>query len=626
MALRLRHVRLLVPSKIGTISVRSLDFKTKLASDSYGLLKTKRDKCPQKFQKRLSCTENNFIDTKPMSSTAKSNDGKALPYEIIPGPPPLPVVGNMFIFSKFGEFPLQQFWDSMSRMRERYGAVVRVARVKPDLDMVWLFQPEDIRMLYKDEDTCPIRPPFDLLLTYRNTRPLLFTSPGLINGNGQEWKRLRLAIPSLLKLPSVAAYRERQASVSSALAETIKTYPALDTKSKFQSSQKNTVSLKSERPNLTSVETSSMFQKKQNVCGKSHDIPDVLQLLFRYTLEAVGVVALGRFQGCLSATNTNASKIIAANDDFLNSLGKSIFALPLYKVWPTHNYVKLRDAHDYISSVVEASFQDLESDFRDSPSKMKSEQPFVWALMTNESLSRQDRLLLLTEVFMGGIDATASTLAFCLYFLSRSPHWQEKLHREVRDIDGGTHNLQDLPVARGVLKESYRLRPSPSGVARVLQRDTVIGGYIVNKGVLVQGIPFLAARDPEQFANPDVFNPARWIRTDLPKKDGSYDPIPHPFQTPHPFAMLPFSHGVRMCPGRRLAEQELILALIQLSQSFVMEDLTQPTISGQHSTSSDPRAGSGKHHNFQETGIGQVLRLNMMPDSPIAIRFIERDD
>ncbi|XP_018011463.1 cytochrome P450 302a1, mitochondrial [Hyalella azteca] len=504
-------------------------------------------------------------------------------YETIPGPAPKPVLGNRFIFSKYGEFPLHRFWDSVFKMRSRHGDVVKIAAVKPGLDMVWLFNPEHIRMLYKAEDQCPIRPPFDLLQAYRRSRPEVFTSAGLVNGNGPEWKRLRKAIPSLLKFQTIASYRERQALVAHDLATAIKSHSSHNNTAISKDPSCNLVPSKSTRTKSTSFKSSQVLPENQTFCQRiAHDIPDVMQLLFRYTLEAVGVVALGRFQGCLTQNNTGAAEIITANENFLTSLGESIFALPLHTIFATPNYRRLRDAHDHINRVVEASFLDLESAFQESPSKLEREQPFVWSLMTNSQLSRQDRLLILIEVFMGGIDATASTLAFCLYFLARSPHWQEELHREVRGLNLTSDSLQDLPVLRGVLKESYRLRPSPSGVARILQRDVVVGGYEIKRGVLVQAIPFLASRAPTQFADPDVFNPGRWIRRDLQTKDGERD---------------------------------------LLSQSFIMEDET--------SREADPDASSdaataGNHPGFRETGLGQVLRLNMMPAAPIAIRFIER--
>ena len=37
---------------------------------------------------------------------------------------------------------------------------------------------------------------------------------------------------------------------------------------------------------------------------------------------------------------------------------------------------------------------------------------------------------------------TATTIAFCLYFLSQSPDWQAKLYEEVKGVDPATHDLQ----------------------------------------------------------------------------------------------------------------------------------------------------------------------------------------
>lgn len=56
------------------------------------------------------------------------------------------------------------------------------------------------------------------------------------------------------------------------------------------------------------------------------------------------------------------------------------------------------------------------------------------------------------------------------------------------------------------------------------------------------------------FKNAKTFDPSRWESS-----------------TSHPYAALPFGHGVRMCIGRRVAEQELYLTLIKLVQAFKIE-------------------------------------------------------
>ena len=71
----------------------------------------------------------------------------------------------------------------------------------------------------------------------------------------------------------------------------------------------------------------------------------------------------------------------------------------------------------------------------------------------------------------------------------------------------------------------------------------------------------LLAKDPKLFTRPTEFLPERWSR------DRPYGPI-------HPYSSLPFSHGTRMCIGKRIAEQEIFALIMRVSLRYhVSHDL-----------------------------------------------------
>ena len=63
-------------------------------------------------------------------------------------------------------------------------------------------------------------------------------------------------------------------------------------------------------------------------------------------------------------------------------------------------------------------------------------------------------------------------------------------------------------------------------------------------------------QDPKQFPDPEKFIPERWIEN---KKEI------------HPFSVRNFSHGPRMCIGKRFAELEIQVAVTKLLQNFQIE-------------------------------------------------------
>ncbi|RXG58133.1 Sterol 26-hydroxylase, mitochondrial [Armadillidium vulgare] len=77
---------------------------------------------------------------------------------------------------------------------------------------------------------------------------------------------------------------------------------------------------------------------------------------------------------------------------------------------------------------------------------------------------------------------------------------------------------------------------------------------------MVFALNLVTARDEKYFKKGNEFIPERWMRD-------------RPLGSIHPYAALPFSHGTRMCIGRRIAEQEMYTFIAR-----VMHRLTLTTI------------------------------------------------
>lgn len=66
----------------------------------------------------------------------------------------------------------------------------------------------------------------------------------------------------------------------------------------------------------------------------------------------------------------------------------------------------------------------------------------------------------------------------------------------------------------------------------------------------------VTSRMEQYFEDADSYRPQRWLRD----SGEAY----------HKFASLPFGHGPRKCPGKRLAEQEMVVFLKRVL--FLMQE------------------------------------------------------
>jgi cytochrome P450 len=177
---------------------------------------------------------------------------------------------------------------------------------------------------------------------------------------------------------------------------------------------------------------------------------------------------------------------------------------------------------------------------------------------TGEPLTPQALRNEAAVLFMAGHETTANTLAWTWYLLSQAPDVEARLHAELDQVLGGRQpSLADLPrlvYTRAVLEETLRLYPPVPILPREALRDETYRDTRIPKGSLVLVVPWLLHRHRKLWDKPDHFIPDRF----LPGGAGA----------PSKFAYIPFSIGPRICAGMSFGQQEALLCLALLAQSF----------------------------------------------------------
>lgn len=164
-------------------------------------------------------------------------------------------------------------------------------------------------------------------------------------------------------------------------------------------------------------------------------------------------------------------------------------------------------------------------------------------------------MLVLQNMFLGGVDTSALTVNWAMAELSRKPRLMKKAQDEVRSIVGKKGrvtetDLDQLQYLKMVVKETLRLHPpAPLLIARETMSHFKINDYNIYPKTLIQINAWAIGRDPKYWENPEAFSPERFI-------DSTVD-----FKGQH-FEFLPFGAGRRGCPGLYMGTvtSEILLA------------------------------------------------------------------
>ncbi|KAK3907690.1 Cytochrome P450 302a1, mitochondrial [Frankliniella fusca] len=474
------------------------------------------------FVKLLVCSANSKSKLSPLRRQLYSQNVK--PFTDIPGPTSLECYNH------------EQLDKVGHEKYLKYGPIVR-EEVSPGNHIVLVFDTSDIEQLSLSENAFPSRRSHLAVKKFRENRPEIYNSGGLLSTNGEEWWRLRRDFQKGFSAPqAVRAY-----------------LPAID-------------------------EVIQEFVSLQ-LC-QPHE--DFLHPLSRLSLQLTCLVAFDEKFDCFSPQemkpDSRSSRLMDAAAT-INSLGFVYDNVENLRssVWP-----KLEEASLFLEGIAVGFVQ---KKAKVLSKKVDNESGCVPSLferyLTSPNFDCKDVNGMAVDLLLAGIETvcyrnkiwdtwvlhfgvylqTSYTSSFALYHLAKNEEIQSKLQLEAKSLLQSSTQpisgeiLAEASYARAVLKEVFRMSPISIGVGRLLTKDLVLSGFHVPKGTNVVTQNQVICRLEKYFDRPNDFLPERWLKENAQHVKSN------------PFLVLPFGHGRRSCIARRFAEQQLLTFLLRVART-----------------------------------------------------------
>uniref|UniRef100_A0A915M2W9 Cytochrome P450 n=1 Tax=Meloidogyne javanica TaxID=6303 RepID=A0A915M2W9_MELJA len=161
---------------------------------------------------------------------------------------------------------------------------------------------------------------------------------------------------------------------------------------------------------------------------------------------------------------------------------------------------------------------------------------------------------------LAGFDTTSNNLSLMAHYLVMYPEVQKRLFEEIEEVCGdgeempSYEELSKLKYADAVFKETQRLCPIASGVTRICEETTTLGGILVEKGTNISIDLLTLHRDPKLWGeDAEEFKPERWLNGE------------------ELTFYYPFGGGPRICIGLRFAIMETKMILVRLLKTFELK-------------------------------------------------------
>ncbi|XP_053972202.1 cytochrome P450 4c3-like [Hylaeus volcanicus] len=432
----------------------------------------------------------------------------------VPYPPALPIIGNAY----------QLFCSP----EESFKRLVQWGRELGDMYLVWVGMRPFI-FLYKAEAIQPLLNSsvhIDKSLEYEYLHPWL--GSGLVTSAGEKWHfRRKLLTPTF----------------HSGLLETY-----------FKTTMR---------------EAKVLISCLRNELGKPAF--DIVPYAKRATLDVI----CDSTMGCHIKAQTNFSNEYVQAVNTLASISQRRFFNvwmafdPIFKLttWGKQHDHALRIAHEFVNKIIaerKAKWNaNKNGNSNERPGKYQALLDLLFDLSEGGKVLTDHDIRDEVNTFMfAGHDTTATSVSWILYALGRYPQYQKKILEEYNEVAGTKELTLDilnkLTWLEACIKESWRLYPVVSLIARQIYNPITIMGHDIPVGSTVLVNAFLLHRDPRYFPDPEIYRPERFL------PDGPKYPS---------YAFVPFSAGSRNCIGWKYATMMVKVLVLNVVKNFHVESL-----------------------------------------------------
>ncbi|RUS78676.1 hypothetical protein EGW08_013564 [Elysia chlorotica] len=469
------------------------------------------------------------------------------PFSSVPGPQGLPFVGTLFQYFKKDGPKFSKLFEVQKQRSEEFGPIY--FEQLGNFRTVVVSSPWEYNKLIRAEGKFPNRKPMDPISHYRLERGM---GLGLVTAQGEEWYKQRSVVSKkMLKLSEVASFAGEMGQVAD-----------------------------------------DFVSRLETVRDGDSEVQNLDKELFKWAMESIGTFLFEERLGCLGKQPTSVTQSFIENlEGFFKALQPLLYNLPFYKLFPTKMY-KTFEGHS--DKLFEIGHGLVEKKMAEMENNKGSKSEFLQYLMNDGNMNSQEVASVAVEMLTGAVETVTSATTWCLYTLAKNPRAQQKMYQEICEAKaqaGGqlsAEQIAKMPYVKAVVKETLRKYPITYSTSRYIDSDLEIAGYQIPAGSHVQANLYGMYHNADLFYQPEEFIPERWL-----KSGPQMDPVVKSL------SQLVWGHGARMCIGRRIAEQEMHLALTKIVEKFSLS----------------------YHHDDVEP----VLNTVMTPDRPVRICFTPRE-